>query len=238
MPMGKTPNVGDTVFFADSHAPDGWKAKESYSDQAMKALTAKQNPAALTDGKCSFTQQVTFLPDYYQSRGDDYLSRQYLYDNAQIAGTLPEALKVISTSTDSKDLEMVSATYVVKGVPEKTGKDATVTPDSFRAIAVRALDKSLNNGYDVPAGQRGPYESDAAKGLPTIVLIEDCPSQKDFKADQWESLVKSSKVNLTQPAPSEPAPSATPSTPPQPSNTSADPASSADSASPSSSNTP
>lgn len=135
---------------------------------------------------------------------------------------------------------MVTATYVVKGVPEKTGKDATVTPDSFRAIAVRALDKSLNNGYDVPAGQRGPYESDAAKGLPTIVLTEDCPSQKDFKADQWEALVKSSKVNLTQPAPSEPSPSARPSTPPQPSSTESatDPASNADSASPSSTTAP
>jgi hypothetical protein len=227
--LDKTPEVGDAVFFADSQAPDGWNTKAGYTNNGLKPLVAKQNPVALSKDNCSFTQQITYLADYYQGRTDDYLTRQYIYDNAQIAGILPPALKSVKVSTDSGDLELLSTSYEVKGSAVGNSKDAK-TPDSYRTVAVRVIDKSLSTGYDIPEGQKGPYGSDTSKGLPVVVLTEECPTQGDFNQSDWDALVKSTKVNLNQPAPSDPSPSASPSdspsAPAQPSNTdSASPAS-------------
>lgn len=203
--LDKTPKIGSAVFFADSSAPDGWNPKAGYTNNGLKPLVAKQNPVALSKDKCSYTQQITYLADYYQGRTDDYLTRQYIYDNAQIAGILPPALKSVKVSSDSGDLEMLSTSYEVKGSSVGNAKDAK-TPDSFRTVAVRVIDNSLSTGYEVPAGQKGPYGSDASKGLPVVVLTEECPTQGDFNQSDWDALIKSTKVNLNQPAPSEPSP--------------------------------
>jgi hypothetical protein len=211
--LDKTPKIGSAVFFADSQAPSGWAAKAGYTNNGLKALVAKQNPVALSKGDCSYTQQVTYLADYYKGRTDDYLTRQYIYDNAQIAGILPHDLKSVKISTDSGDLEMLSTSYEVKGSAVGNSKDAK-TPDSFRTLAVRVLDNSLSTGYDVPAGQKGPYDSDVTKGLPVVVLTEECKTQGDFVQSDWDSLIKSTKVNLNQTAPSDPSPSAKPSVSP------------------------
>ena len=213
--LDKTPKIGSAVFFADSQAPDGWTAKAGYTNNGLKALVAKQNPVALSKDNCSFTQQITYLADYYSGRTDDYLTRQYIYDNAQIAGILPRDLKSVKVSTDSGDLEMLSTSFEVKGAAVGNDKDAK-TPDSYKTMAVRVIDNSLATGYDIPAGQKGPYDSDVSKGLPVVVLTEECKTQSDFNQGDWDALVKSTKVNLNQAAPSEPAPSAEPSEPAQP----------------------
>ena len=210
--LNKTPKVGGAVFFADTKAPDGWSPKAGYTNNGLKALVAKQNPVALSKDKCSFTQQVTYLADYYHGRTDDYLTRQYIYDNAQIAGILPAELKTVKVATDSGDLEMLSTSYEVKGAAVGNSKDAK-TPDSYRTIAVRVIDNSMTTGYDVPAGQKGPYGSDASKGLPVVVLTEECPTKGDFNQNDWDALVKATKVELTQQAPADPSPSAKPTTP-------------------------
>lgn len=231
--LDKTPKVESAVFFADSKAPDGWAAKAGYTNNGLKALIAKQNPVALSKGNCSYTQQITYLADYYRGRTDDYLTRQYIYENAQIAGILPAALKTVKVSTDSGDLEMLSTSYEVKGSAVGNSKDAK-TPDSYRTIAVRVIDNSLSTGYDIPAGQKGPYDSDATKGVPVVVLTEECPTQGEFVQSDWESLLKSTKVNLKESAPSDPAPSEKPSAPAQPTATDKP----SDEATPSSSATP
>lgn len=240
--LDKTPKIGSAVFFADSEAPDGWNTKVGYTNNGLKPLVAKQNPVALSKGNCSYTQQITYLADYYHGRTDDYLTRQYIYDNAQIAGILPPALKSVKVSSDSGDLEMLSTSYEVKGSAVGNAKDVK-TPDLFRTVAVRVIDNSLSTGYEVPAGQKGPYGSDASKGLPVVVLTEECPKQEEFNQSDWDALIKSTKVNLNQPAPSAPAPSTKPSespstpTPAQPSSTdkASDEPSPSDSASPSAS---
>jgi hypothetical protein len=236
--LSKTPKIGSAVFFADSQAPAGWNTKAGYTNNGLKALVSKQNPVALSKGNCSYTQQITYLADYFHGRTDEYLTRQYIYDNAQIANILPNDLKSVKVSTDSGDLEMLSTSYEVKGSAVGNAKDAK-TPDSYRTVAVRAIDTSLATGYDVPAGQKGPYDSDATKGVPVVVLTEECPTQSDFNQNDWDSLLKSTKVDLNQPAPSDPSPSAKPSAAPvapvQPSNTDKASQSSSDSASPSNS---
>ena len=228
--LDKTPKVGSAVFFADSKAPDGWNAKEGYTNNGLKPLIAKQNPVALTKGNCSFTQQVTYLADYYHGRTDDYLTRQYIYENAQIAGILPSSLKSVKVSSDSGDLEMLSTSYEVKGAAVGNAKDAK-TPDSYRTIAVRVIDTSLSTGYDVPAGQKGPYDSDATKGVPVVVLTEECPTQGEFVQSDWDALLKSTKVNLNEAAPSDPAPTEKPSAPASPEKSSAPAPASTDKAS-------
>lgn len=240
--LDKTPKVGSAVFFADSKAPDGWNVKPGYTNNGLKALVAKQNPVALSKGNCSFTQQITYLADYYHGRTDDYLTRQYIYDNAQIASILPKDLKTVKVSTDSGDLEMLSTSYEVKGSAVGNSKDAK-TPDSYRTLAVRVIDNSLSTGYDIPAGQKGPYGSDASKGVPVVVLTEECPTQGEFTQNDWDALLKSTKVNLNQPAPSDPAPSAKPTTAPasepaQSSSTDKASDTTTDEASPSSTDTP
>ena len=216
--LDKTPKVGSAVFFADSKAPDDWNAKAGYTNNGLKPLVAKQNPVALSKGNCSYTQQITYLADYYHGRTDDYLTRQYIYENAQIAGILPAALKSVKVSSDSGDLEMLSTSYEVKGSVVGNSKDAK-TPDSYRTIAVRVIDNSLSTGYDIPAGQKGPYDSDATKGVPVVVLTEECPTQGEFAQSDWDSLIKSTKVNLNEPAPSDPSPTTKPSAPAQPTTT-------------------
>lgn len=220
--LDKTPKIGSAVFFADSKAPDGWNAKDGYTNNGLKALVAKQNPVALAKDKCSYTQQITYLADYYHGRTDDYLTRQYIYENAQIAGILPADLKSVKVSSDSGDLEMLSTSYEVKGSAVGDSKDAK-TPDSYRTVAVRVIDNSLSTGYDIPAGQKGPYGSDVSKGLPVVVLTEECPTQGDFKQSDWDALVNSTKVNLNQPVPVDPSPevkpSDTPSVPAEPTST-------------------
>lgn len=208
--LDKTPKIGSAVFFADSKAPDGWNAKEGYTNNGLKALVAKQNPVALAKDKCSYTQQITYLADYYHGRTDDYLTRQYIYENAQIAGILPAELKSVKVSSDSGELEMLSTSYEVKGSAVGDSKDAK-TPDSYRTVAVRVIDNSLSTGYDVPAGQKGPYDSDVSKGLPVVVLTEECPTQGDFNQSDWDALLKSTKVNLNQPVPTDPSPEEKPS---------------------------
>lgn len=234
--LDKTPKTGEAVFFSDSKAPEGWNPKAGYTNNGLKALVSKQNPVALTKGSCSYTQQITYLADYYHGRTDDYLTRQYIYDNAQVAGILPPALKSVKVSSDSGDLEMLSTSYEVKGSAIGNSKDAK-TPDSYRSIAVRVIDNSMSTGYDVPAGQEGPYGSDASKGLPVVVLTEECPTQGEFNQNDWDALLKSTKVALNQPAPSEPAPSAEPTNSPSapaPEKPASEPApSSTDSAAPS-----
>jgi hypothetical protein len=182
----KTPEIKGSIFYSMKNTPSGFSLVSGYNNSDLSELTGKQNPNPIRNstGTCTFSPQISYLPETDASRGDKYLTLSYIYENAQISPNLPTAVKKDHVSAGNTFLEVLTSSY---DVPDSTDNGKS-KKGYYRTIAVRAMDRT------VPI----PYATGSdSKGLPTVVMTYDCQTVDDYKDSDFSALLSSVKVNLT-----------------------------------------
>lgn len=194
--------------------PDGWQQEpiappaEGEEDQA--SATLKKHPLALynADKTCSFTQSVGYMPSYYANRGDDFLSRESVYQQAGSGDKLIEKVTTYNVDSNKGLIQFAYASYDIPtagtamvGSPAAAmdaAKADTKNNRTYRITAVRTFDKTLSTGFpladNAPAG---PFGTDASKGLPTVSLIYSCTTQAAFNEDDAKKLIDQARISLS-----------------------------------------
>jgi hypothetical protein len=200
------------VFDNLNKIPEGWQqepiAPPAAGEESQASATLKKHPLAIynADKTCSFTQSIGYLPSYQANRGDDYLSKDAVYQQAASGDKLVDKVTTYNVNSNRGLVQFAYASYdlptnamPMAGTPAadalKSGKDKSRT---YRVTAVRAFDKTLATGFpladNAPAG---PFGTDASKGLPTVSLIYSCTTQSAFNEDDAKKLIDQARISLS-----------------------------------------
>lgn len=191
--------------------PDGWQqdpiTPPAQGEEDQASATLKKHPLALhnADKTCSFTQDIGYLPSYDANRGDNYLSKEAVYQQAASGDKLIDSVTTYNVNSNKGLIQFAYTSYdlpisgtAMAGSPAaaealKKSKDRT-----YRVTAVRTFDKTLATGMpladNAPAG---PFGTDASKGLPTVSLIYSCSTQAAFKEDDAKKLIDQVRISLS-----------------------------------------
>lgn len=181
--IGKTPTTGEIIKFrAEITPPEGWRAMPVVIDSENPPKASEQNPEILEnkDGTCEYLRQIFFAPANQAGRGDDYLTRNYLY---QLAGTNNVDVSKFSTvniATEKRLKPLVALTFdypVTNTVGDKQ-------VEGKRAVAVRAIDSLQATG------------DENTQGIPFVSMSYSCQDKKDYSTDVWDALLKNTQVIL------------------------------------------
>lgn len=191
----KTPEVHGSIFYSMKNIPSGFSLVSGYDNSGLSELTGKQNPNPIKNdaGTCTFSPQIAYLPLTGTGRGDNYLTRSYIYENAQISAHLPSAIKKNHVSAGKTNLEILVSSYDVPASKNNSENKSGY----YRTVAVRALDTTATI----------PYVTDTeAKGIPAITMTYDCQTAGDYKDADLSALLSSVDVNLMDTMSNDPAP--------------------------------
>lgn len=191
--------------------PDGWAqepmAPPAPGEEDQASATLKKHPLALynADKSCSFTQTIGYLPSYDANKGDDYLSKTAIYEQAASGDKLVDKVTTYNVNSNKGLVQFVYASYdlptsgvAMAGSPAAAEALHKSKDRTYRVTAVRAFDKALSTGMpladNAPAG---PFGTDASKGLPTVTLTYSCTSQAAFNEDDAKKLIDQARIALS-----------------------------------------
>lgn len=194
--------------------PDGWQqepvapAEAGEEDQQSAAL--KKYPSILynADKTCSFTQSIGYLPSYEANKGDEYLSKSAVYQQAASGDKLLDKITNYNVNSDKGLIQFAYANYdVPTSSVAMAGSPAAATAlqaadkktnRTYRVTAVRVFDKTLGTGFPLAENApAGPFGTDATKGLPTVTLIYSCSTQAAYNEDDAKKLIDQARITLS-----------------------------------------
>lgn len=191
----KTPEIQGSIFYSMENTPSGFNLVGGYNNSDLSEVTGKQNPNPVRNdaGTCTFSPTIAYLPSDSEGRGDSYLTRAYIYENAQISKHLPSVIKKKFISADNTNLEVLVSSYDVPASKD-SGDDKN---GYYRTVAVRAMDKIVSV----------PYATDTdTKGLPAVIMTYDCQTENDYRENDLSALLSSVNINTTDTVSNAPAP--------------------------------
>lgn len=186
-----TPEIGDVIHFSGSTTTDGWNIQPS-GGTGINATVDAEHPDPSVKGNCYFSRTVEYLPEGYASRGDDYNSKQFVYDMGSSFRNFDPEVKTITVGTEKSPIELISSS--VSYDDPSAGKTTT-------RFAVRAISEVKKSGYDVKNAPESPYAKNAGEGVPVIFLKADCVKGETLSDDDWNKLMESTKISLDSPVP-------------------------------------
>jgi hypothetical protein len=181
--LSKTPETTRIpAFSSNADAVSGWR-KVVGDDPAASAIPLQvyKNKAST----CALQTTAVVYPSYFSGRGDFYLSKYALYDQATQKGQLIKGEGVASISVkQGGSLQFV------------TGHEQTSSPTQRTWVAVRAIDKL----YKLPAAALGNGDaslggSDKTKGVPMLTVQYIC-NGKAGSQQEFDTLLKALHVDL------------------------------------------
>lgn len=192
-------DISPYVYFDGVQKPQGWSEKKKESTIGTPGIIKAQSLPELTrdDGKCTYSGQILFLPSYQQGRGDDFSTKSYLYQLGEAAEVAPITLDSLDVQTDGKPFVTLTTSFEANNpvLDPKTGKEVSATK-SYRSVAVRVIDKPVAIEGAEGNSDKGAYGSDGSKGLPMITLTYECSDKSAFNAEEWRTLVNSTRINV------------------------------------------
>jgi hypothetical protein len=191
--------------------PDGWKqepvAPPAQGEEDQQSASLKKNPLVLynADKTCSFTQNIGYLPSYEANRGDDYLSKDAIYQQAGSGDKLVDKVTTYNVNSNKGLIQFAYASYdiptsgvAMAGSPAAAAAAKKSTDRTYRVTVVRTFDKTLSTGIpladNAPAG---PFGTDASKGLPTVSLIYSCSTKTAFNENDAKNLIDQARITLS-----------------------------------------
>ena len=215
--LGESANITTAPTFESMNKiPDGWQqepmAPPAPGEEDQATATLKKHPQTLNsaDKKCSFVQSIGYLPSYEANRGDDYLSKDGIYQQAASGDKLIDKVTTYNVNSNKGLIQFAYASYDVPTVAVamastpaagEAAKNATAEQKkdnrTYRVTAVRTFDKTLATGIpladNAPAG---PFGTDASKGLPMVSLTYSCTDKAAFNEDAAKKLIDQVRIAL------------------------------------------
>lgn len=188
--MGETPEFGDAVHFDGSSSIDGWSLPPSGSDADEHKIVKAQHPDPYFKDACYFSRTVEYLPAGYAPRGDEHITKQYIYTmGAAFKDTSPE-MKTISVKTDSGTIEMLESTFQYED-----GESGKTTVQ----LAARALADVRTSGVEVKNAPDSIYTENPGEGVPLVLLKADCTDGQAVSQKDWDALMGATVIALDSP---------------------------------------
>lgn len=195
--MNDTVNVSKWAHFDKVESIEGFTAPIPRTDTGSSALVSKQstNSISKNDNTCSFNGQISYLPSYNAGRGDDYLTKNYLYNISEGNGVTVGEFDSVKVASDQGKIEAFSTAYEYQQEQTDPATGKTSTAFKYRSVAVRVIDTPTDiEGLETAA--EGQFGSDPKKGLPVITLSYDCDNEESFDKKEWKKLVSSVSLDL------------------------------------------
>jgi len=187
----KTPETGEVIHFASSQAPEGWTVQNT-GGSGINATVDAEHPDPFIKGECYFTRSVEYSPAGYVPRGDDYNTKQFVYDMGKAFNVAPAKPETVSVKTEDGSIDLLSSS--ISYDDKSAGKTTT-------RFAVRAISEVKKSGYEVKDAPENPYVKNPAEGIPMVFLKVDCVKGETVSDAEWKKLVDSTQVSLNSPAP-------------------------------------
>jgi len=204
--LGSTPHVGKVLWKLDkAKLPQGFSelASQTSSNPPTQSL-ALQNQ----DKSCHIIYSIQFGSSFDASKGDAYLTKNYLYmqaQNSKHAFSGEKNLNVNAEGSSKVEFDSLSYNYV-----DTSGTNGTVNS----LLAARAFDTLQPNGYDPSTVEKqlkasgskfnpsdystkGPYDSDTTKGIPMAVVTYECLNVKPTEATLTQALKAVTLTGIT-----------------------------------------
>lgn len=194
-----------------ANMPDGWASSLTSeipeSEKAVAEASFKKNPVRIdkADKSCTYTQQSIVMPSYLANRGDDFLSRSYIYEQAQSGGEMPKGtIEQVPVNTNIGKVAFAYSTYSttaymmgINNLAPADGKTEIKPGKIYRATAVRVFDSLVDaNKAQVAEAPPGLYGSDSKKGLPGIALTYECSKEESFNEEEAKKLFAETRINI------------------------------------------
>lgn len=189
--------------------PEGWvsslTAEIPEDEKAEAEAHFKNRPPAQrnADNTCTYDQEQVSLPSYMENRGEDFLSKFFVYQQAESNGNIPkDGATSVPVETSAGKLEFVYTKYDPKIVDLKsnTDKNASATDvkpvQVYRAVAVRVFDTAIKSRIQPDTQASAPFGSDAAKSLPGVMLTYECKTKDAFSEEEAKSLFAATRVDI------------------------------------------
>lgn len=186
-----SPEITGSVSYSPADAPNSFTVVAGRSTENISPLKAAQSPDSWlnSDKTCRFTPTVGYFEENLATRGDEFLSKKYLYDEAEKTDSIPSDTRVISFDSTSGNLASVYASYAV---PNNGSLSQDMNSgDYYRTSSVRAIAKPVILTED----PSNPGDANS-KALPVILLNYDCLNSDDYKESEFKQLVKAIKVDF------------------------------------------
>lgn len=205
----KTGATAVPTFKAMEGVPDGWvstlTAEIPENEKAEAEAHFRIHPANLTnsDKTCTYSQTQVTMPSYKLNRGEEFLSKDYLYEQSESNGSLPEKeISSIPINTSAGKLEFSYATYSpeITDLTKNTDKEANPLEAKkakvYRIVAARVFDVLVERGNQISDSGTAPFGSDATKILPGVSLTYECSTEEAFKEDEAKALFAATRVDI------------------------------------------
>lgn len=186
-----TAEIKGDVSYSPIEAPNGFSLVAGRSVENISPLQAMQNPGSWLNAEktCKFTPTITSLPVSAQNREEEFLSKQYLYGEAERYESIPSETKKASINSTAGELATVYASY---NVPNNgsLGTDMN-SGDYYRTTVTRAIASPVN----IPSTSNSPGSKDE-QGLPVLVFNYDCAAQDDYRENELKQMLDAIKVDF------------------------------------------
>lgn len=131
---------------------------------------------------CKISGQIAYLESYKESYGQEYNSKNYLYNVVS-----PTSAALTNETKESiNGVEFISGSYVQ---PLSYGERP------YHISAVRAFNGSVKIP-NATTSTAGPYMSKTDEGVPFVFIDMYCADEKDATKSTWDSLTKIFKLSF------------------------------------------
>lgn len=186
-----TASIKGDISYSPFEVPNGFTMVDGRSVENISPLQAAQNPGSWLNAEktCKFTPTVAYLPVSSKERTEEFLSKQYLYGEAERYETIPSETKLTSVNSTSGELATVYASYSVPN-NGSLGTDMN-SGDYYRTTAVRAftIPATIASNSNLPGSKE-------EQGLPTVVFNYDCITKDDYRENEMKQLANAVKVDF------------------------------------------
>jgi len=189
--------------------PEGWTstltAEIPEGEKEEAEAHFRLHPADLSnaDKTCTYSQEPAMMPSYKLNRGEEFLSKDYIYEQSESNGSLPKGEPTsVPVETSAGKLEFAYAAYSPKVTDLKSNTDKNAkatdakTVQVYRAVAVRVFDTLVEQKLQVSNPVTAPFGSDSTKILPGVVLTYECNTEEAFNEEEAKSLFAASRVEI------------------------------------------
>lgn len=189
--------------------PEGWTSTLTAEIPAEEKAEAEEyfkfQPPALRNGAdtCTYSREPANMPSYMLNRGEDFLSKAFIYQLSESDGSLPQKeISSIPVETSAGKLEFAYTTYEPKVTDIKKNTDKEADPlkaeatQVYRAVAVRVFDGLIDQERIAGNPAPGPFGSDSTKTLPGVVLTYECNTKEAFNEEEAKSLFAATRVEI------------------------------------------
>jgi len=186
-----SPEIKGFVSYAPKETPKGFSIVEGRSVENISPLKAAQSPGSWVNASntCRFTPSIGYFPEGVTSADEEFLSKKYLYDEAEKYVSIPSETKIASLESTSGTLAAFYASYEIPNNGSLT-KDMN-SGKYYRTTASRIIAQPVSLAEDPNSpGNKG------AKALPIIVLNYDCITKDDYKENEFKQMIKASVVDF------------------------------------------